>query len=236
MAFAMVKAQVAIPFFVVFLLRKKMKVIWTSVSIVVVAWISHSIWTGTTPWRQIDNILTQQMADSDAYWLRFGMFDFIMLFDDSKALLCMILSAIVGITLLVVVEKKSIDDDLKSNSMYLSYYHAALIALLWMYDSKPDFLILMVVALGMLEVWHKSGKTVNNLIIICSIMACSLMNLTNIIARVIATILSLDISMTKRLEGRFDTVLLLGLIVIITRIIHNKNYYVPMNTMKTIKG
>lgn len=221
MAFAMIKAQIAIPFFVVLLIRKKWKVIWTSVSIVVFSWVTCCILTSITPWKQIINLLTGQMGGSSADFLRFGMFDFILLFDNSKALLSMILSAITGLVLLCFIELKYISDDLKQNYTYLSYYDAAIVSMLWMYTTKCDYLILTLVALGALEMWNTSDKNISSLVFCIGVMACSLMNLTNLFSRLLAKAGVINSSMAQPLEGRFDTIMLLMLLTIITYKTHN---------------
>lgn len=223
MAFAMIKAQIAIPFFVVFLIRKKWKVIWTSVSIVVFSWITCCIMTHITPWQQIINLLTGQMNGSSADFLRFGMFDFILLFDNSKALISMVLSAITGLILLVFIELKYMNNDIKQNYTYLSYYDAAIVSMLWMYTTKCDYLILTLVALGILEMWYKSGKDLSAFVFCIGIMACSLMNLTNLLGQFLAISGIIDKSMAQPLEGRFDTVMLLILLAVITYRINNSD-------------
>jgi hypothetical protein len=223
MAFAMIKAQIALPFFVVFLFRKKWKVIWTSVSIVLLSWLSCCILTHITPWRQISNLLNGQLEVSGPIWMRYGMFDFIMLFDNSKALLSMILSIIAGLAMLVFAELKGIDDEIKRDYKYLSYYDAAIVSLLWMYTTKCDFLILTVVALGALEMWQRSIKDRYALLVCGGIMACMLMNLTNLVARAMALVGIIEAPMAKPLEGRFDSVLLLIVFSVITYVVRKKD-------------
>lgn len=223
MAFAMIKAQIAIPFFVVFLIRRKWKVIWTSVLVVLSSWVTSCILMHITPWEQIKNLLHGQMSGSSAAFLRYGMFDFIMLFDNSKALLCMILSALTGLIILVFIEKKVIDKDLQGEYVYLSYYHAAIVALLWMYTTKCDYLILTIVAFGMLEMWHKSKKGLCMFLFCLGIIGCSLMNLTNLLGQGLAKVGIIDVSLAQPLEGRFDTVLLLLMITVLSLLIRRRN-------------
>lgn len=224
MAFAMVKAQIAFPFFVIFLFRKKWKTIFTSVSIVVGAWILYCVWIWSSPIEQLKHLLFGKTAIGDKPFLRYGMFDFILLFDNTKSLIALILSIVVGLVLLVFVELKFIPIEIKNNYKYLSYFPPAICCLLWFYTTKCDYLILTIIALGLLEWWIKSQRGVKETLFLLCGFCCTIMNPTNILAQLLAQIGTIDISFAQPLEGRFDTVMLLIMLVVLG-IMARKKYF-----------
>ena len=215
MAFAMVKAQIAIPFFVIFLLRGKWRTINTSVIIVVGSWITYCFLTASTPIEQIINLLSGQMSESDASFLRYGMFDFILLFDNTKAFVALILSVVGGLILLVFMELKVIPAEMKKRYKYLSFVGPSICCLLWFYTTKCDYLILTIVALGLMEWWIRSQKSMRDTLFILCVFCCTIMNPTNILAQLLAKVGIINYSMAQPLEGRFDTILLLILMAVL---------------------
>lgn len=216
MAFAMIKAQIALPFFAVFLLRKKWKLISTSVSIVVTSWIGSCVLTKVLPWEQIANLLNGQVPSNAASYARYGMADFILLFDDSKILFTMLLSIIGGLLLLWIIEMKFMRDDIKERYIFVSYYPAAIVSLLWCYTTKCDYLILTVVALGAFEIWLVNNKTIKDTFFLMIIFGGTIMNLTNILAQLLVKIHLITDSFAQPLEGRLDTIVLLVMLIGLT--------------------
>lgn len=227
MAFAMVKAQIAFPFFVCFLIRKKWKTIITSVSIVCSMWAIYSVWIWSSPMEQLQHLLFGKVAIGSKPFLRFGMFDFILLFDNSKSLLALLLSIIVGLILLVVIETKFIPLRIKSDYVYLSYVAPAICCLLWFYTTKCDYLILTIVALGMMEWWIKTDRDFIKTVFLLAMFGCTLVNFTNILAQLLFKFGVISAEMMQPLEGRFDTLLLLGVLVVLVGLFNKNSNCVP---------
>lgn len=227
MAFAMVKAQIAFPFFVVFLFRKKWKTIFTSVGIVVGAWALYCVLTASTPVEQLGYLLFGRTDVGYQSYLRFGMFDFILLFDNTKSMTALFLSAAAGLALLVFVELKAVPAELKRDYRYLSYFAPAVCSLLWFYTTKCDYLVLTVVALGLMEWWAGSRRSTGGTLFVLCGFGCTLMNLTNILAQLLAGAGLIDPAMAQPLEGRFDTVLLLIMLAALGVMAH-KGRFTPV--------
>lgn len=217
MAFAMAKAQIALPFFVFFFFRKKWKTIFTSMAIVMGAWILYCFLTASTPMEQLGYLLFKRTAAGagDLSYLRFGMFDFILLFDNSKSFISLILSIVVGLFLLVFLELKVIPLEMKKKYTYLSFWPASICCLLWFYTTKCDYLILTIVALGLMEWWIKSQRSMQDTLFVLCVFGCTIMNPTNILGQLLAKIGIIDYSMAQPLEGRFDTILLLIMLAVL---------------------
>lgn len=220
LAFALVKAQLVVPIFLIFLLRKKWKTIITSICIVISSWITYSIMTSSTPWKQLYHLLFSVSSRGDNSYWRFGMFDFILLFDNSKSMIVLPLSVIGGLSILIFIERKVITDKIKNDYIFLSYFHAAICTLLWFYTTKCDYLILTIVALGAFEVWKTSKKTYKEMLCLFFVFCCTLMNPTNILSQILAKLKIIPSAMAQPLEGRFDTILLIVLLVFFAHLIN----------------
>lgn len=165
LAFAMIKPQIAGPFFLVLMLKKKWRLVIISGGITLLCW-GASVWiTGIGPIRQLSNILYLRVNLNESY-LVYGIFDGLQSFGVSSTV---VLGASmlfgIGITLILVsmLERKGV-----TQGVFTIYVIPAIVSVFWCYKSQCDYNILMIVAIALVEYWYASERSSKDLIFVIS--------------------------------------------------------------------
>ena len=165
LAFAMIKPQIAGPFFLVLMLKKKWRPVIISGGITLLCW-GASIWiTGIGPVRQLSNILSLRVNLNESY-LVYGIFDGLQSFGVSSTVVLGVSMLFgMGITLILVnmLEQKGV-----TQGVFTIYVIPAIVSVFWCYKSQCDYNILMIVAIALVEYWYASERSSKDLIFVIS--------------------------------------------------------------------
>lgn len=164
-AFAMIKAQIVLPFCLVWLLKKKWKLLVTAAGIDIVCWLTSVVVTGVSPIRQLSNIVNMRVEMTEGY-LVYGIFDGLRSFGVSSTMV-LALSMFLGCILLVLgfcLTDRVLPKELK----WFRWSLPAMVSVFWCYKSQCDYNILMIVALMLVELWctNKESRTIVIVVII----------------------------------------------------------------------
>lgn len=164
-AFAMIKAQIVLPFCLVWLLKKKWKLLVTAAGIDIVCWLTSVVVTGVSPIRQLSNIVNMRVEMTEGY-LVYGIFDGLRSFGVSSTMV-LALSMFLGCILLVLVFCLT-DRVLPKELKWFRWSLPAMVSVFWCYKSQCDYNILMIVALMLVELWctNKESRTIVIVVII----------------------------------------------------------------------
>lgn len=161
MTLSMIKPQTALPFFALFLLRKKWKIIVPSVIAVFASWGVCALWTHSNPIIQIEGILK---FTNDLYWdiHVVGICDFmrkILGFSDNVAMLSSMVTgiAILAVCVIVVLKNKQMDN-------FQLYSIPAIVSIFWCYKSECDYIIVIIAGLAILTLWDSNKLSIGTLI------------------------------------------------------------------------
>ena len=167
MTFAMVKPQIALPFFALFLLGKKNKLIITSVLGVLLAWTISAVRTKTSPLVQIKGLFAYAdgFDGEGAEHIVVGICDPLRKLGVDN-MVAMLLSMLVGMVVLVacllwLCQKKIVSLDVhrwlcvNDDDKYLLYSITAVVSVIWCYKSASDYMILNIIALAVIEQWDR---------------------------------------------------------------------------------
>lgn len=155
MSIAMIKPQIAVPFFVVFLLYGRWRIIITAVSIVLTTWGISSVWMRETPLKLLEGILVGRTQQTEVGNLFFGFMDFLVEFGVPITYV-MLMSMIGGLVILVVIiywlrKKKKIADD----NIFIIYSIPAMICTIWCYSSPIDYIIYTIPAVALYKMYKE---------------------------------------------------------------------------------
>jgi len=164
-AFAMIKAQIVLPFCFVWLLKKKWKLLVTAAGIDIVCWLTSVVVTGVSPIRQLSNLVNMRVEMTEGY-LVYGIFDGLRSFGVSSTMV-LALSMFLGCILLVLgfcLTDRVLPKELK----WFRWSLPAMVSVFWCYKSQCDYNILMIVALMLVELWctNKESRTIVIVVII----------------------------------------------------------------------
>ena len=150
MLFAMIKPQIALPFFAMFLLEKRWKTIAVSVTGVFTAWIFSAVWTQTNPLAQLRGMVSFANAMEAGYHV-VGILDILRHVGVPNAA-ALLLSMLAGIGLLAVM---AFGIRGKVNDRFCRYSIPAIVSIMWCYKTECDYMILILAALAILELWRE---------------------------------------------------------------------------------
>lgn len=149
-AFAMIKAQIVLPFCLLWLLRKRWKLLSAAAVIDILCWMTSVIITGVSPVRQLSNILNMRVEMTGNY-LVYGIFDGLREFGVSSTAV-LLLSMLLGCTAVVIGHFLN-ERYLPQNFVWIRWSLPAIVSVFWCYKSQCDYNILMIVALALVELW-----------------------------------------------------------------------------------
>lgn len=159
MGVAMIKPQIVLPFYVVFLIEKKWKVIGTSAVIVTFSWFASVLITGISPMRQLSNVLNMRVAMKGNY-LVYGIFDSLR-YRGISTTVVLFISMAIGIICCIGATAFLKKKELPQNLFFL-YMVPAVVSVFWCYKSQCDYIIWMMkpfallsAVFGMLGVWNR---------------------------------------------------------------------------------
>ncbi len=188
LAFAMIKAQIALPFCFVWLLERKWKIIGTAAGIDIICWILSVLVTGVSPLRQLNNLLEMRVAMDENY-LVYGIFDGLRE-AGIQATTVLFLSMSCGIIIIFlgywILKKSGLD-----NRLWLKWSLPAMVSVFWFYKSQCDYNVLMIVALAIVEIWY-FRKDVRTLLVCALTDIILLMKPISAISAGLATIRIVD--------------------------------------------
>ncbi len=165
-AFAMIKPQTALPFFAILLLRRRWKVIATSVTIVLTAWLLASVWIGVMPWELLQGVI-QFSGAMEAEYHVVGIADQLRHIGlSTRAALG--LSMVLGCAVLAIGERlirKWMPD--ANGYLFTDWSIPAMVSVMWCYKTECDYMILIIVGLAILELWSEKCVKCNILLAIC---------------------------------------------------------------------
>lgn len=147
-ACAMVKPQIVLPFCIVWVLKKKWKLLATASTIDAVCWGASGIITGVSPLRQISNILNMRVDMSEEY-LVYGIFDALR-FAGVSSITILVMSMVLG-CLVTIVGYHVCEKLLPNRYLWIHWSLPAVVSVFWCYKSQCDYNILMIVALAVAE-------------------------------------------------------------------------------------
>lgn len=163
LALALIKPQIAGPFFLVFLLKKKWRPVIISSTIVLSCW-GMSIWiTGVGPIRQLSNILYLRVNLQESY-LVYGIFDGLQRWGISNTTvlaMSMFIGIIITVVLVWILEKYKV-----KQGVFTVYVIPAVVSIFWCYKSQCDYNILMIVAIALVEYWYISVQSTRDLVFV----------------------------------------------------------------------
>lgn len=166
MAFTMVKPQIAIPFFVIWLLMKKWRLIVTSVSIVLLSWGMSAWITHTAPLQQLYSVFSMSLSYNQSFWI-YGMLNplrWLGMNTTTVLLLSMFLGLVVEVALFIYLRNRRFDT-IMTKSIFYVYAIPAIVSVIWCYKSQCDYNILLIVVLALVEEWYmyKEERSVKKL-------------------------------------------------------------------------
>lgn len=184
---AMIKPQIILPFYVVFLLRKKWKAIIVSAVMVIVSWGLSAGMTQMNPLTQLYNVLFMSFSYDQSFWI-YGIFDSLQNVGLSSSFV-MLLSMIAGVAVCAGFSWNSLKSEICDNRLFFQYMTPAIVSVFWCYKSQCDYNILMIVAVGIVEFWYMSGEhNIKNLIGLIVLLAFVLMKPFSMINAIIGTV------------------------------------------------
>lgn len=145
MAFAMIKPQIALLFYITLLFKRKYKTIITSALIVCGAWIFYLFWVGGNPVTQIMDVIGLSQGERPADHIWYGLMD-ILVRRGYSGTVSMICSMLLGIVLTIVLTIVVLNSRYAENPFVL-YSIPAFFSTVWCYKSETDLLILSFVSL-----------------------------------------------------------------------------------------
>ncbi len=162
LSIAMIKPQIVLPFYILWVLLKKWKMIGVSAGIVTVSWLASIFITGISPVRQLENLLSMRVEMEEGY-LVYGIFDELRKYGlDAKAVLFM--SMALGILVCFICCYRLIKYYDMDGSVFLPYIAPAAVSVFWCYKSQCDYNILMIIAVTIVEMWFLSERSRGSLL------------------------------------------------------------------------
>lgn len=142
LSFMMMKPQIGALFFIVLLLTKKFKTIFTAGGILCAAWGTSAILTQTSPIKMVTQMLDRGLDLNDV--VVYGLFDFTRYIFSVPTTVALALSMLTGITFTVIFTLKLLKkENLSKNSLFL-YTPAAIASTFWFYKQPHDLVILII--------------------------------------------------------------------------------------------
>lgn len=170
---AMIKPQIVVPFYFVWLFLKKWKAIAISAGIVIVSWLLSMMITGSPLFMQLNNLFGAALGLNEIYHV-FGIFDsFRHIGVDTKVV--MLMSMLFGITVCVCFSWYLLKKYEVESNMFLLYITPAVVSVFWCYKSQCDYNILMILAIAIVEIWYLSEKSWRVLVGLCVLEMVMLM-------------------------------------------------------------
>lgn len=167
-AFAMIKAQIVLPFCLLWLLRKRWKLLSVAAAIDIACWVASVMITGVPPLKQLNNILNMRVDMTEDY-LVYGIFDGLRVFGIS-ATVVLLLSMVLGCVVVIVGDLVS-ERYLPQNLLWIRCSLPAMVSVFWCYKSQCDYNILMIVALALVELWLIRSDKRSLVIVVCTLVA-----------------------------------------------------------------
>lgn len=187
---AMVKPQVAAPFFLVFLLQKKHLTAVVSVLVVVFAWVVSFLVTSTPPFQMVVQMLHQGTSYVGTYTY-YGLFDFLDVFAIAPTFILLLDIIAAGIFLLVcylLLRRFQLQ-----NNTLIAYSCAAVASTFWFYKQVYDLLVLCIPAVFLfLAFWQSPAtkKRITSFVITGYLLLSNMMS--PVASRAIAIFLDVD--------------------------------------------
>lgn len=150
MLFAMIKPQIAIPFFVIFLFYKKWKLISVSVTGVFTAWEISAAWTHTNPVEQLMGMVNFAETMEEGYHV-VGILDALRHLGMASQV-ALILSMLTGLIILGIVSYW-VSKKVHYERIFILYSIPAIVSIMWCYKTECDYMILILAALAVFELW-----------------------------------------------------------------------------------
>ncbi len=145
LAVSMIKPQNALPFVIILLLEKRWRMVILAAGIDIAAWMTCAFWTGVSPFQQVIYIL-ERSTEEEPYYFWFGLLDPLRNIGVSSNF-AMAASMLVSIGILIV-SYFAIKNHFEMQENTIAIYSvAAVISTVWMYKSKSDFVIVIMVSM-----------------------------------------------------------------------------------------
>lgn len=172
-AFAMIKAHTIIPFLIVWLVKKKWKLLFTAGGIDILAWGIASVHTRTLPLKFLMDVFTSTTDSGDGdvvgFWT-YGIFDYLNKVNILTVHASLIASALFGLFvlfILLIINKKN---ELWNQYRYIGYSLPTMISMIWFYKSSSDYILLWVITWAVFEAWtfveHNAKNIISMLLIV----------------------------------------------------------------------
>lgn len=171
LALAMMKPQIALLFYITFLLTKKIKTIFVSGVILIISWGIYLLLVGGNPIIQVLEIFGQQdQKTADFIW--FGLMDFLVKLGigGTGAMICSMLVGIIGTVILdfLILKSEFFDNN------FLLFSVPAFFSTVWCYKSETDLLILIIPSVIIFFVFQKKG--INKISVLSGLIYLGLFN------------------------------------------------------------
>lgn len=163
LSFIMMKPQIGALFFIVLLLTKKFKTIFTSGGILCIAWAIAALLTSTPPLTMITQMLNRGLGLNDV--VVYGLFDFTRYFFSFSTGASLALSILTGILFTVIFTLKILKSkNLSQNSLFL-YTPTVLASTFWFYKQPHDLVVLITPLTLCLLAFYNSGHRLKDYLI-----------------------------------------------------------------------
>lgn len=142
LSLTMMKPQIGALFFIVLLMTKKFKTIFTAGGILCVTWGVAALLTSTPPLTMITQMLNRGLGLNDV--VIYGLFDFTRYFFSFSTGAALALSMLTGILFTVIFTLKIIKSKTLPKNNLLLYTPAVLASTFWFYKQPHDLVILII--------------------------------------------------------------------------------------------
>ena len=199
-AFAMIKAQIVLPFCLVWAMKKKWKLLGTAVGMDLISWLISVIVTGVSPVDQLLNLMHMRVEMNEGY-LVYGIFDAFRSVGIPTTNV-LFLSMLMG-CLTVIIGYNALDRILPNQMIWTRWSLPAIVSVFWCYKSQCDYNILMIMGLAAVELWIYSTRRIG-IIIYGIVLGVLLMKPFSFIVAVLDKIRVIDRDMAYYSVNRID--------------------------------